>query len=182
MCTQSMGGALYYVLFKDNCTRFRCVFHNKKIRNICLFQKVVKLNPKLYLDWNKRIYKWKVQFVLVGIRNQTWWVQCCLHPWTKSFIERDNIIIMEKTCDILHARSLPKFLWVKAIDTLVHVLNHTTTRMFVESTHYEQWIGNIPNISCFWVFGCFGFKRVEGTSNKIGSESTTNDFYWVCQI
>jgi hypothetical protein len=67
---------------------------------------------------------------------------------------------MEKTCDILHARSLPKFLWVKITNTLVHVLNHMTTRMFVESTHYEQWIGNIPNISCFRVFGCFGFKHV----------------------
>jgi hypothetical protein len=26
MDTQSMGGALYYVLFKDNCTKFRLMY------------------------------------------------------------------------------------------------------------------------------------------------------------
>jgi hypothetical protein len=76
------------------------------------------------------------------------------------FIERDNIIIMEATRNILHARGLPKFLWAEAVNIVVHVLNRTTTRTLSGSTPYEQWSGRQPDISYFRVFGCFAFKHM----------------------
>lgn len=76
------------------------------------------------------------------------------------FIERDNIIIMEATRNILHARGLPKFLRAEAVNIVVHVLNRTTTRALSGSMPYEQWSGRQPDISYFPVFGCFAFKHM----------------------
>jgi hypothetical protein len=59
MDTQSMGGALYYVLFKDNYTRFRFeYFINKKIACFKKLLNWIQNERKykvtvLYLDWTR---------------------------------------------------------------------------------------------------------------------------------
>jgi hypothetical protein len=67
------------------------------------------------------------------------------------FIEHDSIIIMEATRNILHARGLPKFLWAEAVNIVVHVLNHTTTRTLSGSMPYELW--TTDNLT-FHIFEC----------------------------
>jgi hypothetical protein len=65
------------------------------------------------------------------------------------FIECNIEIVMEVTKIILHAKELSKYLWAKVKNTIVHVLNKTTTQVLDGSTPFEKWTRRKPHISYF---------------------------------
>jgi len=70
-------------------------------------------------------------------------------PMNKMVSSNMNIIVMDATHNILHARNFLKFLWAETINTMVHLLNRTTTRTLGKSMPYIYWNGQQPNISNF---------------------------------
>jgi hypothetical protein len=60
----------------------------------------------------------------------------------------------------MHAKGLPKYLWVEVANIVVHVLNRTMTQVLDGLTTFEKWIRDKLNISHSRVFGCFAYKHI----------------------
>jgi hypothetical protein len=60
----------------------------------------------------------------------------------------------------MHAKDLPKYLWAKATNIVVHVLNRTMTRVLDGLTTFEKRIRVKLNISHSQVFGYFAYKHI----------------------
>jgi hypothetical protein len=58
---------------------------------------------------------------------------------------------------MLHEYTIPKFLWVEAINTACHMVNCVSLRPIIKKTPYELWFGRKSNLPSFKVFGfkCF---------------------------
>lgn len=54
--------------------------------------------------------------------------------------------------------NLSSFLWGKAMNTAIYILNRCSTKAIEGKTSYEAWIENKPNISHLKVFGCEAFS------------------------
>lgn len=54
---------------------------------------------------------------------------------------------------ILHAKSLPLYLWTEAVDTPCHIHNRIALRPEAKLTNYQLWKGWKPNVKYFHVFG-----------------------------
>jgi uncharacterized protein YqhQ len=54
---------------------------------------------------------------------------------------------------MLHEYTIPKILWAEAVNTACHVVNRVSLHPIIKKISYELWIGHIPNLSYFKVFG-----------------------------
>ena len=55
---------------------------------------------------------------------------------------------------MLNENVLPKYFWVKIVNTACYVLNRVLIRPHLNKTPYELWKDRKPNIDYFKVFGC----------------------------
>ena len=66
---------------------------------------------------------------------------------------RKNHTMMEVVRAMLHDQRLPKFLWVKAANTIVYVQNRCPHQELGSKTPKEMFTGKKPDISHFRIFG-----------------------------
>ena len=100
---------------------------------------------------NLRIMILKCFAITLGIEHQ---FSLPRTPQQNEVVERKNKFIQEMTRNILNENALPKYFWVKVINTTCYVLNYVLIRPYLNKTLYELWKDRKPNIGYFKVFGC----------------------------
>ena len=165
---ESIGGARWYVIFKDDATSFRYLFTMKnKNEVLAYFIKLVKLMKVQYNRVVKRLRSdngleyvnkdFKEFLSKNGIKHER---SAPYTPEQNGSAERDHRTIAELAGAMLHGRHLPLSLWAEAVNTAVYILNRTATNQAVTSTPYELWTGKKPNFSSLRVFGSVAYEHV----------------------
>lgn len=166
---QSIGGARFYVLFKDDATSFRYVYfmrhkgdvydrfreferliHNKFGRTMSTLRTD---NGTEYRNAKMKEYLKKRGITLETTAPHT--------PEQNGRAERDNRTIVESARTMLHAKQLPAYLWAEATATAVYTLNRTgQSHSGGSQTPYELWTGRKPNLGHMRVFGSDAYAYV----------------------
>jgi transposase InsO family protein len=161
------GGNLYYLVIVDDFTRFTWVFflHDKsevasilkkfakKAQNKfdCKIKKIRSDNGKEFDNTNIQEYCDEIE-----IKHE---VSATYTPQQNGVVERKNrtLITLAKTM-IDEYNTLERF-WAKAVNTACYASNRLFLHWLLEKTPYELLNGKKPDVSFFWVFGCYIYKK-----------------------
>ncbi|KMQ84831.1 retrotransposon ty1-copia subclass [Lasius niger] len=147
MSVNSIGGARFYVSFKDDASGFRHVFFIKHKSDVLdRFKEYVQLVRNkfsrsittLRIDNGREYINNSMKQFLTnhGIQLET----TAPHtPEQNGRSERDNRTIVESALTMLEEKNLPRFLWAEAVNTAVYVINRTATSQVERTTPYEVW-------------------------------------------
>lgn len=161
METTSIGGAKYFLLFKDDCSSYRFVYFLKckseVIDKLISFLNLVKNqtgeNVKvLRTDGGGEFVNSEIAKLLseLGIVHQISSAYC---PEQNGRAEREMRTVVESARTMLVAKNLGKEFWAEAVNTAVFVLNRTGTSPTEGKTPYELWYGKSFDIKWLQVFG-----------------------------
>jgi len=159
--TPSAKGYRYFVLFKDDFSRYRHVFFLKeksevasKLEQMLAETKTIGHTVKEFLSDNGTEFNNDaVRQILsrYGIR------QRLICPYTaeqNGCSERDNRTIVEAARTLLHSHDgLPKVLWAEMMNTAAYVLNRTGVSSIDKKSPFELWFGKKPGIKHLRVIG-----------------------------
>uniref|UniRef100_A0A1Y1NHZ0 Retrovirus-related Pol polyprotein from transposon TNT 1-94 n=1 Tax=Photinus pyralis TaxID=7054 RepID=A0A1Y1NHZ0_PHOPY len=146
MSEQSIGGANYFVLFKDDATSYRVVKHKSDVLE----------SFKAYVNMCNNKFGHRVK--VLHVDNGTEYVNHCFkdflmkmgiemertapyNPEQNGKAERDMRTIVESARSMLYAKDLPTELWGEAVNTAVYILNRTQNHQTVGTSPYELWTG-----------------------------------------
>lgn len=143
----SLGGAYYYLLIKDDYSRFRTVFFlSHKSETVKCVQKFLKyvinnLGYKVKIirsDKGKEFINQQMKSLLdnLGIIHQT---SVAYTPEQNGCAEREMRTITECARTMLLSSGLHKGLWAEAVNTAVYILNRTGKSRVINKTPYELW-------------------------------------------
>ncbi len=75
-------------------------------------------------------------------------------PQQNGVAERMNRTLLDLVRSMLSSRQVGKKFWAEALATAVYVRNRVTSRALpINTTPYHHWMGKVPNLSHFRVFG-----------------------------
>jgi hypothetical protein len=177
---ESIGGAWYYVIFKDVFSKYKTAYFLKqKSETADCFLAYVK---KVHTDTNQRVKMLrcdggteynnrylKTSLENFGIKLQT---SAPYTPEQNGIAERDHRTTVESARSQIHARGIPLKLWAEAINYSVYVLNRTLSNT-KSVTPFEHWYGVQPDISNLRVFGsvCY-FLVADDLRQKLDPKAT----------
>lgn len=161
METTSLGGAKYYLLIKDDYTKYKQVYFlknkyetNNKIKTFLKYviknleYKVTTIRSDCGLEFTNKELKSLLDSL--GIIHQT---SVPYTPQQNGCIEREMRTVTEAARTILLSSGLDKSLWAEAVNTAVYVLNRTGKSRLNGVTPYELWYKkqayNINNLKVF---------------------------------
>lgn len=168
MPVDSIGGAKFFVTFKDNATGFRFVYFIRHKSDVfdkfkecerLIANKFGRAMNKLRVD-NGREYcseQFKRYLKHRGISLET---TAPYTPEQNGKIERDNRTIVECARTMLHFTNLPRMLWAEAVNTAVYILNRITCTQTPGTTPYEIWTEKKQDLSQIRIFGSEAFVHV----------------------
>ena len=87
-------------------------------------------------------------------------------PQQNGVAERMNRTIMETVRSMIHSAGLPLSFWAEAVNTAVYLRNRSPTSSLKDSTPYEYWHNEKPDVSHLKVFGCNVFVHVPDPKRK----------------
>ena len=164
----SLGNARYFLVFKDDFSRFRRVFFLKEKSEVpeCIeifLKESVKQGHQvktLMSDCGSEFWNSSVKKILntfgVTMRNSMPYT-----PEQNGVAERENRILVESARTMIHAKGLSKRLWAEAVNTAVHVLNRTGPSSVDGKSPIELWTGQeCYPINHFRPFGSECFVHV----------------------
>ena len=169
MKTHSIGGALYFMIMKDESTCFRSVYFLKTKEEEEVLQWI-----KVHFARSERETGMKVkslrsdngkEFVNSGITaflNKEGIVHetTVTHsPQMNGMLERDNRTIQEMARSMLHAAHLPSSLWAEMVNTAVYLQNRVPNRKEKESP-FSLWYGHRPYVGHLRVIGSDAFVHI----------------------
>jgi transposase InsO family protein len=166
--TNSAKGYRYFVLFKDDFSRYRYVYFLKEKSEVAakLEQMLAEISTlghsvkELLSDNGLELNNEQVKQILsrYGIR------QRLVTPYTpqqNGSAERDNRTIVEAARTLLHAHDeLPKILWAEMVNTAAYILNRTGVSAVAKKSPYEIWFGKKPAIKHLRVIGTTCYVHV----------------------
>lgn len=167
MSVESLGGARYFLTFKDDATGFRHVYFIKHKSDVFdrfkefaqliknKFEKSIKV---LRSDNGREFCNAKMDEYLAanGIKKEN---TAPYTPEQNGKAERDNRTIVESARTMLHSKNLPTFLWAEPINTAVYVLNRSASSGKI-ATPYELWVGKKPSLEYLRIFGSEAYVHV----------------------
>jgi len=174
MQTPSIGGAKFFLLFKDECSGYKTVFflrhksdvfdHLKDFLNLVnnQFGRNIKI---LRADNGTEFTNSNIRNLLKerGIKLLT---SAPFTPEQNGRIEREMRTIVESARSMLSARKLPKNLWGEAVNTAVYVLNRTVPTYLNKKTPIEVYMNKKPDLSHIRTFGCNAYIHVPDILRK----------------
>lgn len=176
---ESFGGARYYVLFRDDHSRYRIAYFLKQKSEV--FEKfkafvamakndgqVIKcLRTDNGLEFvNRDMVLFMEQN---GIRHQK---TVPYTPEQNGCSERDNRTLVEAARTMIVSRDLNKRFWAEAVNTAVYVLNRTGKSTVDGQSPYELWHGKKSRLDNFHVFGTDVFVHIPAEKrNKLDAKS-----------
>lgn len=160
MSQSSIGGANYFLLIKDDYSRYCFVFFLKEKSDVsnalCKFYADVQADGhevrRLRTDCGKEFCNKDVKKFLLSksIKHELTTPRA---PEQNGYIERQNRTVIESAKSMLHARQLPLYLWGEATAAAVHVRNRTGTDTLNGKTPFEMWHGEKPSVNHLRIFG-----------------------------
>lgn len=81
-------------------------------------------------------------------------------PEHNGVVERNNRTVVEMASTLLKAKGLPDLFWGEAVATAVYLLNISPTKVVLNQSPYEAWMGKKPRVSRLKVFGCIAYALV----------------------
>jgi hypothetical protein len=162
MSVQSKGGALYFILFKDDYSSFRFVFciRHKSDALEC-FQRVFKtilrdtgntisiLQTDRGGEFTNKVFD---KFLADNFIKRELTAPYTLEQ--NAVVERDNRTVMEGVRSSIYQAKIDVSFWTEAVIYIVYTLNRTGTRLLGNYTPYELFTGNKPSVSHMKPFGC----------------------------
>lgn len=168
MSTPSVGGARYFVSFKDDGSSYRCVYFIKHKSDVLDMFKVYCSLVKnkfgrgikyLHVDNGKEYCNREFEEFLSreGIELET---TAPYTPEQNGRAERDNRTIVESARSMIHGAGVSTKLWAEAVNTAVYILNRTPSSQTPNSTPFEMWTNKKPDLSHLKVFGSEAYMHV----------------------
>ena len=165
MSQPSLGGALYYILIKDDCTFYRFVtFIKAKSDALRFFTKIIRYITRstgnhvktLRTDRGKEFCNTEFDLLLEheGITRET---STPYTPQQNGYIERDNRTVCKAARSMLHLHNVPLTLWAESVHTAVYLLNRTINNQVGSTTPYELWFKTKPTVSHYRTFGIVAY-------------------------
>ncbi|KRZ24439.1 Retrovirus-related Pol polyprotein from transposon TNT 1-94 [Trichinella pseudospiralis] len=168
MHVTSLGGSKYFLVFKDDFSRYRRVFFLKRKNDVtqCLEtflnesrtagNTVECILRDGELEFNNADVKDILQRRGVAMRTAMPYT-----PEQNGVAERENRMLVETGRSMLHSKDLLLYLWAEAVNTGCHVLNRTGPTTVKGKSPMELWLKRDPvSIDHFHVFGTECFVHV----------------------
>ena len=167
MKQKSIGGALYFVTFIDDYSRFITVYTLKHKDEVFerfkewkaevenqLGEKVKALRSDNGGEYKNKAFKAFAK--QCGMKQQ---FSCPRTPQQNGVAERANRTIVEAARSMLHARDMGREYWAEAVCTAAYVRNRSPSKV-LSVTPVEMWSGVKPSVEHLRVFGCKAFMHV----------------------
>lgn len=158
---KSIGGSIYFVVFKDDFSHMRFVY--------CLKNKTeVAEKLKSFITFSEKQYGHKIKAFQSdqgtecdnvdvnnfleenGIQHRR---SVVYTPEQNGSAEREMRTIVESARSMIHAKGLNDNLWAEAVNLAVYVLNRSGTSTVKGKTPYELWRGKPASIEHLRAFG-----------------------------
>lgn len=173
MHISSPNGAKYYIVFKDDYSRYKVAYFLKlKSESPDLFKLFSK---KMYCETGKRVVTLRSDNggEFMSHEFQSWLtVERIKHemsaphtPEQNGKAERDHRTTVEAARSQIHGKNLPLTLWAEAVNHSVYTLNRTLTKQR-QVTPYEMWHGTKPDISHLRIFGSVAYALIADAERR----------------
>lgn len=168
MQVESIGGAKYFLLLKDDFSRYRSVYFLKAKSEVCLFlERFIKTVPRettgcvkiLRTDNGLEFVNKKVE-ILLNSNNINHQRTVPYTPEQNGRAEREMRTIVEAARTMIHAADLNLSLWAEAVNTAVFVINRSGPSGLEGTTPFELWFQKKPIADLFRVFGAVVFTHI----------------------
>jgi len=157
----SAKGYRYFMLFKDDFSRYRYIFFLKdksevasKLEQMLAETNTIGRTVKEFLSDNgSEFNNDAVRQILsrYGIQQR---LICPYTAQQNGCAERDNRTIVETARTLLYAHDgLPKLLWAEMVNTAAYILNRTGVSSVDKKSPFELWFGKKPGIKYLRVIG-----------------------------
>ena len=157
---ESVGGARYYILFKDLFSGYKAIYFIKfKSEAGDCFN---LFNTKIFTETGHHIRKFRCdgagEFVSTAQRSRYAELGIALEfcaaytPEQNSNAERDHRFVVEGMRSVLQGRGIPLKMWAESTNHTTYVQNRTL-RYGKTKTPYELWSGKTPDVSNLRIFG-----------------------------
>ena len=170
----SFRGYRYFVLFKDDFSRYRRVYFMKEKSEVSskLEEMLAEARTsgntvkELLSDNGLEFDNEKVRKILQqhGVK------QRLITPYTpqqNGCAERDNRTLVEAARAMLYAHSnLPKRLWAELVNTAAYIINRTGVSAVEGKSPFELWFGKKPSIKHLKVIGTTCYAYIPGQKRK----------------
>jgi len=162
-------GFKYWITFIDDFSRFRIVIplqaksdtfeafkHYKAYAENCLDQKIKALRDDKGGEYMSSEF---IRFTTeCGIICQHM-VQN--HPQQNSVAEHANRFLMEHISTMLNESGMAKNFWGECLAALTHVWNRCSGEATKNTTPYQAWHGQIPDVSHLRAWGCTAYMHIQ---------------------
>lgn len=184
MQEKSIGGARYFVLFKDDYSNFRKVYFLKQKSEVCrqiekYFSLLKSINCTVSVirsDNGTEYVNVDVGKLLeeYGTRHQR---SVPYTPQHNGRAERDLRTIVESARSMMHSKKLPIKFWAEAVNTAVHILNCSGPSPVVNKTPFELFFKKKPPIDHLRVFGSEVFVHVPKEKRRKWNEKAKKGIF-----
>jgi transposase InsO family protein len=184
IASPSLGGATYYVTFKDDFSGHLTVYFMKRkseVPSLIRLYHATLLNETgnymltLRTDNGKGEYvnnENDAWFKEKGIRHET---SAPYTPEQNGTAERTNRTLLDIVRCMLISSGLPSSLWAEAVSYATYIRNRVLSRTG-ELTPYHYWNGKKPDLSKIRIFGSRAFIRDPLVSSKLEARSQEGVF------
>jgi hypothetical protein len=174
MQTRSLGGAFYFLLFIDDCTRYTWVYFLRRKSDVfeyfkefrTMVEKKTGKSIKILRSDQGGEYK-SGDFIKYckdhGIVQQ---FTVPHTPQQNGVVERKNRTLVECARNMMKGKNLSNTFWAEAINTAVYLKNRSPTRCLDNVTPFEALYGSKPVVHNLKVFGCKAFAHIPKENRK----------------
>ena len=178
MPTNSLGGKKYFVTFVDDYTRFCSVYFMRNKSEVFNMFKEFELRVSnecessiatLRSDNGGEYLSEEFESYLTskGIHHE---LSAPYSPAQNGVAERINRTLMESARSMMSQAGLPESYWAEAVATAAYLRNRSPSRTLGNTTPYERWCGEKPDLRHLRVFGCMAYAYIPDT-NRTGKLS-----------
>lgn len=174
MSEESIGGAKYFLLLKDDCSSFRHVYFLRHKDDT--FEKFKEFEQLIVNRFGRRIktvrsdngteFRNKKMSDYMKSRGITLETSAPYIHEQNGRAEREMRTIVESARTMLTAKGLPTHLWAEAVNTAVYILNRCLSSQSCNSTPYELWYKRKPELSHIRIFGSDVYAHIPKEHRK----------------
>lgn len=164
----SIGGAKYFLLFKDDYSQYRSVFFIKEKSEVSKLIEKYILDVKTDINKNIRVLRSDNGLEFINNHVKDILQQHCVRhersvpysPQQNGRAERDMRTIVESARTMLHAKELSLRFWAEAVASAVYVLNRSGPTGMEGKPPFQLWFGKPPIVDHLRVFGSEVYTHV----------------------
>ena len=187
MNIKSLGGAKYFLLFKDDFSHFKTVYFLKTkdeavkcLKNFMTmienqFERKVKF---LMSDNGTEIKNAACKEILdeIGIFHMK---SCAYTPQQNGRIEREIRTVSEAARSVIHQKDMKENLWAEAVNYVVFTLNQTGTSSEKGKTPADLWFGRKIDINKLKMFGSKCYVFIEDHKRAKSQKKAQEGICWI---